>query len=307
MKKRICLLGIIILLILIRTIPVSALENRICSRSENNYQVKDDIIVTSENKNDILNTICVDDLEKVYDFADLLTDSEEKLLYQETINYINKTNYDLAIVTIKTNNKKNTLTYADDFFDYNLFGKNKTRDGVVLLIDMANREVAISTSGYAQKMYDDKRIDLIIDSGYDYLIDANYYNTFSKMITSLTNYYNENYPESNKNMVIDEKGNASYIKYMPYNMIIFISLIVTLIISLILYFKTRLKIKKASTKTYLKESQIINKKDDLINSVVTHTRKAENYSSSGSSSSGGGSSIRSSSSGRSHGGGSRKF
>lgn len=306
MKKRICFLGIIILLIIIKTIPVSALENRLCTRSPNNYQVKKSIIITEENKETILNTICVDDFEKVYDFADLLTDDEEKLLYQEISNFIKTTNYDLAVVTIKTNNKKDTLTYANDFFDYNLFGKNQTRDGIVLLIDMANREVAISTSGYSQKMYDDNRIDLTIDSGYSYLENKKYYDTFSKMIASLTKYYNLNYPESNKNMVINENGNATYLKYMPYSLILILASIITLIATLILYFKTRLKIKKATTISYLKDKKILKRKDDLINSVVTHKRKNEpvNYNNNQKSQ---GSTIKTSSSGRTHGGKSRKF
>jgi len=305
MKARICCVGIIILLILISMMPVSAKENRICGRTENNFQVRDDIVITDENKDDILKTICVDDFEKVYDFADLLTDSEEDELYREASNYIDKTEYDLAIVTISENNKKDALTYADDFFDYNFFGKNKSRDGLVLLLDMDNREIAISTSGFAIKMYDDYRIDEVIDSGYNDVLEINYYQAFSKMISSLSSYYQEGFPESNENMIIDEYGNVTVINYMPYGLVLFISLIISLIVSLILYFKTRLKIKKATTISYLKDEEITNRKDELVNTVVTHTRRASDSSSGGSS--GGGSTIRTSSSGRGHGGGSRRF
>ena len=237
MKSRICFIGIIILLILISIMPVSAKENRTCSRTENNLNVHDDILVTDDNKDDILNTICIDDMDKVYDFADLLTDQEEELLYQAATSYIKTTNYDIALVTIDDNNQQDALSYADDFFDYNYFGKNKTRDGLVLLIDMDNREIAISTSGYAQKMYDDYRIDIAIDDGYNDVLELNYYNAFFKMLNSLTSYYQQDFPASNKNMIIDEYGNASYLKYMPYGLIVVISIIITLIVSLVLYFK----------------------------------------------------------------------
>ena len=106
-------------------------------------------------------------------------------------------------------------------------------------------------------------------------------------------------------------GNVTYIKYMPYRSVFLISIIITLIVSLVLYFKSRLKIKNVSTISYLNNSNMTIRKDDLINTYVTKTRRANDTSSSGGyssrSSSGGGSSHHSSSSGRSHGGGGRRF
>ena len=82
-------------------------------RSEDNLRIHDSINVNVNNINNILNTPSVDENEKVYDFADLFSDDEESLIYNEINSFINKSNYDLAVVTINTNNKYDEVEYAD--------------------------------------------------------------------------------------------------------------------------------------------------------------------------------------------------
>ena len=187
-----------------------------------------------------------------------------------------------------------------------MFGKNETRDGLLILIDMYNRRVYVSTTGYAIKMFDDTRIDTIIDAGYLELKNADYYNCLNNMVLETLNLFNSGYPESNNEMLIDENGNPYFLKYISYPLVIVISSLVTLIVSLILYFKTRLKIKRANAISYLKKKDLTTKTDQLVNSTVTHTRIVSSSSGSGGGSSGG-SSFHSSSSGSSHGGGGRSF
>ena len=304
MKKYIYFSVFILLLYLISIIPVSAKEIRTCVRTDSDLHVREQFNLGS-NRNDIMTTPCVDDMDKVYDFADLLTDEEEDKLYQEVNSFISQTGYDLAVVTTNDNNKRSEVEYADDFYDYNDFGKNSTRDGLLLLIDMTNRKVYISTTGNAIVMYN-SRIDSIIDAGYDYLTSGDYYNTFSKMIEKQEYYFDLGPDErDSKTIIIDEYGNASYIKYMPYGLIGFISGIVTLIVSIIMYNKSKLKLKVGSTISYMKDKNITKKQDNLVNTVVTHTLRYSDTSSGGGHSSGGG--FHSSSSGSSHGGGGRSF
>ena len=303
MKKWIYFLCFILLIFLISIIPVSAKEFKTCTRTTNNLHVRDSLI-TKYNLSDILATPCVDYVEKVYDYADLLTDEEETNLYNEIQDYIEKTGYDLPIVTINDNPKHSAMTFADDFYDYNEFGKNTTRDGVLLLIDMDTREVYISTTGYAIKMYDDERIERIIDAGYGYLKNQDYYNCFSAMIKSLISYYDTGYPVSNQNMEINEIGKPIIIKYMNYPLIGGITSIITLIVAIIFYNLSRLKIKVGSIVSYMNNKNITLKSDSLVNSVITHTLRNTDSGSGGSS---GGSSYHSSSSGSFHGGGGRGF
>lgn len=299
---------LIILLLLLQVNVYASTNTR--PRSEDDLLVPGRITVTDTNRNQILNTPSVDASEKVYDFADLLSDEEESSLYNIVKNYINGTNYDLAIVTIDENNKTSSKAYAQDFYDYNEFGFDDSRSGLLMLIDMDNRNVFITTTGYAIKMYSDSRIDDIIDAGYDELKNADYALCFENMINEAMDSYNAGVPKENENLVID--GDRVYRKMSKETkaIIVFVSSsIITLIVTLIMYFQTRLKIKAGSAANYLTTDRNLNFSRRFLRSNVTRTPRPRDTGSSGSSgsSSSSGSSIHTGSSGVSHGGGGRSF
>lgn len=280
-------------------------------RTNDDLKIHSSIEVNSSNIDNILNTPKVNEKEKVYDFADLFTDYEESIMYTKIEHFINLSNYDLAVVTISENNKRDEMEYADDFYDYNYFGFDKSFSGLLLLIDMDNRGVYISTTGLAIKMYDDYRIDKIIDYGWNALTNKEYGSSVFNMIYQIENYYNLGFPSSNDNLVIDgdfvyyeeEKTIVDYVK-VPF----ISSVIITLIVTIIMYNKTRLKIKSTNVVSYLVSEENVNVNKNFLRSNVTRVRRNTDTSSGGSfRSSGGGSSFHSSSSGRSHGGGGRRF
>ena len=80
--RKVCYLLLIVILFSFCIVPVSASTNTF-SRTEDNLLVSSDITVTSQNIDNILNTPAVDASEKVYDFAELLTLSEEEKLYHQ--------------------------------------------------------------------------------------------------------------------------------------------------------------------------------------------------------------------------------
>lgn len=306
MKKIVYYISFLLLLFLISIIPTSAKEFKTCARTTTNLRVRE-YFVRDDNLNAILETPCVDEVDKIYDFADLLTDLEEEELYKQVSNYIRDTNYDLTLVTIDDNNKGSAREFALDFYDYNYFGYTDTRDGSLLLIDMDTRELYLTRTGYAIKMYEDITIDKILDDGYNYIINENYYDTFRVMIQGLENNFQETYPDSNQDLLINEYGEVYYIKHIPYSLVLIIAGIITLIVSLIFYQKSVLKIKAINTISYLKNKNINLRKDHLVNTIVTHTRRSSNTSSGGSGSSRSGSTSHRASSGSSHAGSGRRF
>lgn len=304
MKKNILIIFTLILLLGL-SIDVFASIN-VEKRSRNDLKIHDSIEVTSDNLDNILNTPKVNEKEKIYDFADLFTDQEEVNIYNQIMAFIEVSNYDLAVVTINDNNKRDEEEYADDFYDYNYFGFDDSFSGLLILIDMDNRGIYISTTGFAIKMYDDYRINQIIDYGWDNLVSGLYNDCINDTINRLNYYYNLGYPSSNDDLVIDgtdvyynkEYGISDYIQTS-----LMIAVVGTVIIVIILYFKTRLKIKAASTVSYLVNEEDVNINKHFLRSHVTRTLR----SSDSGGSSFGGSSHHSSSSGRSHGGGGRRF
>ena len=117
-----------------------------------------------------------------------LTEEEEETLRKMAIDYLEKYKMDIVLVTIKENpygvSDEYTKIYSQDFYDYNGFGVGETKDGIIVLIDMANRYPYITTTGEAILMYDDDRIEDIHDYAYEDLADGNYFAAFKKGISN---------------------------------------------------------------------------------------------------------------------------
>lgn len=277
--------------------------------STNTYErTKDNLRVPSSvnsSKTDIiLNTPSVNEKEKIYDFAKLIDDSYEYNILEKIEEFVNAYNMDMVVVTIDTYTKRTPTEYADDFYDYNYFGKNKNRDGILLLIDMYQREVAISTTGHAILVYDDERIDYMLDNLEYYLKTSKYKNAIESFIEDSSMYAKEGIPSSNKYAHIDENGNYVVIKPFPWVIIILISIVITVVVMLILLSRHKMVRLASTARYYLTCINITNRQDRFI---TTFTTKTKIELPSGGSSGGGGSSTHSSSSGSSHGGGSRGF
>lgn len=279
-------------------------------RTEEDLRIRDSIIVNSYNKDNIMNIPSIDETLKVYDFADILTSDEENNLYYEATKFISEYNMDLALVTID-DNFETAMEYANDFYDYNYFGLGDTYDGLLILIDMDNREFYISTTGEAILMYNDYRIDGILDNMTPYMKSGSYYQAFSAGITTLSDYAKNGIPEGNKSSYIDSDGNYIYVeqKSFPLSVFLIISFIVSTIVLIIFINKNKLVKKAYQASSYMNDNKkVIKNISDTF--LTTHTSRVRiNTDSGGSSSSShsGGSSTHHSSSGSSHGGGGRSF
>lgn len=283
--------------------PVYASTNTY-ERTEDNYRVDSWVNVTDSNRNIILTTPSVDESEKVYDFANLLDENEEKLILNSINEFISKYDMDMVIVTIDSNPRYSAQKFSDDFYDYNSFGKNKTRDGVLFLIDMDTRNFYISTTGEAIRLYNDYRINAILDYVEPYIKDENYYEAVSSFIQKSAYYANSGIPSGNVNSYINEKGDIVYYKKINYFFSVVGSLIITAIVIAILVNKNKMIKKATNANLYFnKDLAKITEKNDKF--LTTHTTSVSLSSSSGGS--GSGSSTHSSSSGSSHGGGGRSF
>ncbi len=283
-------------------IPVSASTNTF-TRTEDNLLVSPDITVTSQNLDNILGTPAVDASEKVYDFAELLTPSEEEQIYNRVQKFINKTNLDLAVVTINDNNKFSAMEYADDFYDYNDFGTDSEYSGVLFLVDMDTREIYMSTTGKAISMYSDYRIDMTLDAIYQDFSNENYLNGITKFVTIIENYDTMGLP-SNKDSKYAINNSGEVYRKFPWLIVFGIPSVITAIVIGILISKNKLVRVATSSREYLDKDSL---KIKTVSDRLVSTNTIAVPRSSGSSSGGVGSSRYSGSSGRSHGGGGHRF
>lgn len=255
-------------------------------------KIRDDIYVDNYNRSIILNTPKVNEKEKIYDFADLFTDDEEKELYNNIMNYINETNMDMVIVTIDENPKSSSMAYADDFYDYNYFGIDEEHSGILFLIDMDERMIYISTTGKAIKVYKDSYINSMLDKIYDKSPSNNPFKCAEEFI-KVADKYNYKYVHGSRDTLIISA--------------LSISIIATVIVTINRLKKHKMVKVKLTGDDYLSGMVFSTKQDVLVNSYTSRTRIDHDSGGSSFGGGGGGSSSHSSSSGRSHGGGGRRF
>ncbi len=284
-RKIICLL--ILLSIFMFNIQVAFATNTQISNNSTSYYLNNTSTNSIKNSTNSTYTPQVDASKKVYDYANLLSDNEEKELFNKIQDFINEYNMDMVIVTINDNNKSSSMAYADDFYDYNDFGIGDQNDGILFLIDMDYRKMWISTTGNAINIYD-SYIDPILDDCYDYIANKEYYECAMTFINSSANSY-------------EKYERAGWISGFV------LAGIVSLIIPTVfcLYKKSKHKAIRLATDadTYLVKSSFqMNKSEDHFSH--SHTSRVARSTSSGSSGSGG---SHRGSSGTSHGGGGRSF
>ncbi len=268
--------------------------------------------------------------KRVYDYADLFSYSEEEALEEYALSIEEDAETEFYVLTIDDAEGKSAMEYADDFGDNGAFGYEKEYGTyVVMLIDMDNREVWISTSGRAIEYLNDSRIDKTLDAMFAYVPDGDYYEAaevylqfaYKYMLSEPSNDYNDYYDDKyypdddyNYDDTYYYDDGHYYNKTEPFEIVLicFIgSAVISGIILFIMASSAKTKMTAGST-TYMNGNGLkINQRSDIYTHTTTVKRRIEsNNSSHGGSSvhrSSGGSSVHRSSGGRSHGGGGRRF
>lgn len=256
MKKRILTISLILILCLTAVLPVYANESA--------------------------------DTLRVVDGADLLDDSQESALLNKLDTISEKHQTDVVVVTVKSTGSATPMEYADDYFDYNGYGKGENRDGVLLLISMQERDWWISTSGLCIDAMTDSDIESIGDLMSTYLSDGNYADAFNIFADECDYYIN------------------GHINGYPFDA--GASLVAALVIGLIVAFISTMVMKSSlksvkpqpAAANYLKNGSlnITNSREIFLYKHIDRRLKPKDNSSS---------STHTSSSGRTHGGGGGKF
>ena len=243
----------------------------------------------------------------VYDEADLLSDAEEADLDNQIYSLIESTGWNIYAVTIDDAQGFTTAEFADAIYEE---WAGIDTDGFLVLIDMDNREIYLSTSGIVIRYVYDERVESVLDTGFSYISNGEYANCLSEMIGSVEYYYGEGIPEDQYNYDV-ETGAIS-----EYNVLTWTEAVPVLLLAALAGFG----IYKGIARSYKLNGtdyeyqyskygnlNLIKQEDHFLRQSVVHQRIQTNSGSSG----GGGSSHRSSthrsSGGGTHGGGGRSF
>ena len=242
-------------------------------------------------------------LPRLVDEADLLSDSEESRLLTTLDEISERQKCDVVVVTVDSIGDSTATEFADDFYDYNGYGAGENRDGILLLISMADRDWAISTCGYGITAFTDAGQAYMVDKFKPALSDGDYYEAFDKYAVLCDDFLTHA-----KNGKPYDNGNLP--KEFPYvGLIICIGASIGVAFLIVNGMKNKLKSVRTKTDadTYVRQGSmtLAQNRDIFLYRTINRTKRSTESSSSSSGSSG--SSTHRSSSGTTHGGSSGKF
>ena len=260
--------------------------------------------------------------QRVYDMAELLTEEEEENFEEVIARQRKELDIDIVVVTIEHAGGKSSQEYADYNYEVAGFGNGSSHDGIMLLIDMENRELVLSTEGRAIRIFTDERIEAMLDNIYEGASDGDFAASVEVFLED-TEYYGSQGISSNQYNYDTETHRVSVYKSIQwYEALLAVGIAAFVAAMACLAIKSQYEMKEGPGQArnmnlaYRADCKFAyqNESDILINKFVTSQviprstgSSGKHGGSSGGFSSSGRSSTHHSSSGRTHGGGSRKF
>ena len=92
-------------------------------------------------------------LPRVYDEADLLTDSEESALLDKLDSISETYDFDVAVATVESTDGVAMNKFTDDFYDDNYYGLGDDYDGILFMVSIGDRKWHITTHGYGKTAF----------------------------------------------------------------------------------------------------------------------------------------------------------
>lgn len=242
------------------------------------------------------NTECLTD-ERVFDYADVLTDEQEDDLRALIAEKEKEVAIDIVLVTLNEDvgsSDDALMEYADQFYEDNKFGYNKPiGDGVIYVDNYYDRYVWFGTTGIAENAYTTSAINnLLTDVGNQ--TDADPYEAYMMYVRRVAIYMAQKESEGTIGIFID-----------PFSILI-VALLITGVYVIVNLKKQEGK-RTTTASTYVEQTPVMNHQVDQFMTKSVTKRKIETSSSSGGGghSGGGGGGHHVSSGGHSHGGGGR--
>ncbi len=239
-----------------------------------------------------------DEYYRVIDMADILTDNEEVELI-DTLDEISlRQNMDIVVATTNDLEGYSVVDYTDLLYEQCNFGYGDNKDGLMLLISMADHDWYISTCGYGITAFTDAGIQYIGNQITPDLSEGNYvaaFTSYSQLCDDFITQARTGEPYDSNNL---PKEPLSLI-WIP------VAIVIGFAIAKIIVGSMKRKLKtvqsQVAANNYVKSNSmnISESRDLFLYHTVTRTEKPKNNSS--------GSSTHRSSSGTVHGGGGGKF
>ena len=242
--------------------------------------------------------------DTVDDQANLLTQEQRTELANQAATLDQKIKGQVFILTTNTNTEE-PRTFANQQLTARV---GKDNNGALLLIDMNQRQVYVSTSGTMIDYLTDKRVDKILDAVTAAMQNENYYQAGADYLSTTKEFVDAGVPKGSYR--IDEKtGKITYYKAItPIEFAIGFVIAAAAAIAFFVSVRLRYQLKRGTYRyPYRQNAQLdlTERQDQLVNSFVTTRRIPRPSNNNGGG--GGGGSTTNSSGGGTFGGGGRGF
>lgn len=265
---------LIITVICIFSFNVVKAAPNVYTRTQDNLRLPVHVVATQDNINDIMATPSVDSASRIYDFADLLSEQEEKALFDSTKEFKEISNYDAVIITTRDTYNYPLNTYGYNFYDYNSFAAQ----GLIFVIKVGGERPEIFMGCSAPEgepifnLYNNDRIGQILKYVYTDISNGNYYTSCSNYVKIIKGFYEKENGNGN-NLRVDENGNV--ISIVPILEIFILALALAIIVIYVFVGKLNKNNKVCATGTDLDRkinpgTMIVKmNSDNLIDTVVS--------------------------------------
>lgn len=112
------------------------------------------------------------------DEAGLVSDGDAALLETMLESMNQKLGFEIVIATVSTLNGADPEDYAEQYYDYFGYGVGENHDGVILLINIGERDWVITSTGYGQTAINESAREHLSDLILPYLKDGDYATAF---------------------------------------------------------------------------------------------------------------------------------
>lgn len=225
--------------------------------------------------------------QRIYDFAELLTEEEVLELEALSAEYSAEREVDITILTIDDSEGLDIVEYVEDFYDYNGLGYERSHGNTVMLaVDLSHRDVYIAGFYKGEDYIYNERANMIREEITTDLSDGYFYDAFYRYIELTYEYL----------------GSEPVNLFETLSFQIITSLVIATIVVGILLYRSSGRV-TTSARTYLDEnnSAVTKQRDRYIRTSVTKMKKPSDK---GGSSGGGGGVTKA---GHSHSGSRGKF
>lgn len=249
----------------------------------------------------------------VIDQLDLLTLDQANQLQQETERLRESYHLDVVIVITDELMSKSSRDFADDYYDFNGYGVGPEASGLLMLVNMADREVWISTTGHAIDIFTDNRLDQIIDQVVGHLGEGEFYSAGQVFLANVEGFAQQGVPEGQYREPAEPLTFFQKLVRMMLYWPIYVAGLITSGVTTFAASAGHRKGSKTGVGFYRPEGSfaLLDKKDQFLRETTRRVLIPKNNNSGGGGLSGGGgigrSSTHTGSSGRSHGGRGGKF